>query len=229
MFTKKDSGTKAVVVSEKLVPRVHVSQYRVRDLSDNLDRSHGNYLKFDLETLTALGLTQRKKVWIYNVSRVEFKLVHPILKGVTIPRRRDGEEYAVATSIPIAVPSPKENIDSGTIEFVLNDGRRVAQDLLNPNNLGLDQNFDKCNMAIGNNLNASGVFWSMNNPPRKSEIKAAVKRMEKRYTQLNLQVLMMSHLQPTELRGLSDEHREAFWYMNKKMKETQEKTQNVRK
>ena len=133
----------------------------------------------------------------------------------------------MVASLPEAVLLPRYNPDSLETTFALQDGKRLAQDFINPDNLGLNQDQDNKGVSFGRNLNSSGVFWSMNNPPLQSDIDSAKRRMEKHYSFLNRQTVACALLNPLELKDLSPEHKEAYRYMEEKEK-TQE-TQNVRK
>jgi len=93
----------------------------------------------------------------------------------------------MVTSLPNIVQLPLHNDDSLEITAVTMRGERLAMDLINPDNLGLDQNKGTDTTrptGIGRNLGEQGVFWSLNNPPKKEEVDAAVKRMETRYKNL---------------------------------------------
>ena len=123
-----------------------------------------------------------KTVWIYNVSKQPYELHGGTICTLKVPACQDGEEYAVATSIPEIYRMPRANVDTNEVQFYAMDGKRVAQDLINPQNLGLDQNeTGPYWAAAGGNYNERGVFWSTHNPPLKTELKAAHKRLRKFY------------------------------------------------
>jgi hypothetical protein len=127
------------------------------------------------------------KVWIYNISRQAHTLGNSLIKRLQIPACSSYEEYAVATSIPLVVVQPKPNVDNGETNYFFMDGRRVAMDLINPSNLGLDQDLGprlQASFAVGNDFNRKGVFFSTHNPPLKKEIKAAHKRLKVYYQEL---------------------------------------------
>jgi hypothetical protein len=198
------------------------------ELSHRMTESNTIQTYPSLDTFNTLSLLDNKRVWIYSISLISHNVDHSIIKMRTIPACSEDKDYAVVTSIPMVMLIPKDNVESFTKDFVLQDGRRVAMDFINPDNLGLDQNQEiRYGLAGGgSNLSKSGVFWSTHNLPLKSELKAARKRMEAHYADLNMQVLMLTFTCPQELRSLSPEHREAYRYMYQKA--TQE-TQNVRK
>jgi len=125
-------------------------------------------------------------VYIYNIAKLEYKVSRlPLIKEMVIPARKENEKYAVVTSLPSPFKFPKGNIDSNDIDIVIIDGRRMAMDIINPDNLTLDQDaVITSSFSVGQNLGKLGVFWSVNNPPTEAEIAAATRRMEKHYREL---------------------------------------------
>ena len=180
----------------------------------------------DKHSIEVLGNLQKRTVWIYNVSRLTFNVDHHFIKAVVHGRKQD-EEYSMVASLPEAVLLPRYNPDSFETTFALQDGKRLAQDFINPDNLGLNQDQDNKEVSLGRNLNSSGVFWSMNNPPLQSEIDSEKRRMEKHYSFLNRQTVACALFAPLELNALSPEHKEAYRYGMEEIEKTQE-TQNVR-
>ena len=125
-------------------------------------------------------------VYIYNIAKLEYKVSRlPLIKELIIPARKENEKYAVVTSLPSPFKFPKGNIDSNDIDIVVIDGRRMAMDLINPDNLTLDQDaVITGSFSVGQNLGKLGVFWSVNNPPTEADLAAATRRMEKYYREL---------------------------------------------
>lgn len=126
------------------------------------------------------------KVWVYNISALAHELYHPNIGTIKIPANKDGK-YAVVTSLPNYVKFPKTNVDTGEITFLVEDGRRVAMDLIDPDNLSInqDQFIDpKARLSRGRNLGMQGVFWSLNNPPGPDDLAGAYVRMEAFYMDL---------------------------------------------
>lgn len=125
-------------------------------------------------------------VYIFNLSKQEFKVSRPpILRELIIPARAEGKKYALATRLPSPLLVPKGNVDSNEIDINAMDTRRFATDVVNPDNLGIDQDSVIVNpTGQGSNLGAYGVFWSLNAEPTDAEIKAATVRMEKNYRRL---------------------------------------------
>jgi hypothetical protein len=122
------------------------------------------------------------KVWIYNVSHQEHLLGNGLIKKMRVPACKDGEEYAVVASLPAVMITSKENVDTGEFDYLMSDGRRMAMDLINPSNLGINQDAEVSSwFASGNNFSSKGVFFSTHNPPLKKEIRAAHKRLKPYY------------------------------------------------
>ena len=128
-------------------------------------------------------LGRPEKVWIYNVSRQAYNLSNALIRRLHVQECAEGEEYAVVTSLPLVVVQPRPNVENGDTEYLFIDGRRVAMDLINPSNLGLDQDTKTgvWSYAIGNDFSKRGVFFSVHNPPLKKEVKAARKRLKDYY------------------------------------------------
>jgi len=169
---------------EKLVANCEVKVSP--NLSDRMIKACGyDSNKFiDVESFN-LAAKPTYKVWIYNVSRQSFTVVHPVLRTVTVPANTTRKKYVLFTSLPNVVQMPQANIDTDEITAKPMRGERLAMDLINPDNLGLDQDAEiRWRTSIGRNLGEMGVFWSLSNPPKASEVAAAVKRMEGYYKRL---------------------------------------------
>jgi hypothetical protein len=123
-----------------------------------------------------------KTVWIYNISKLSFALRNGSLTA-KVPACEAGQEYTLVTSLPEMYKTPKARVDDNEVGFFVQDGKRMAQDLINPNNLGLDQDAadNVWSLTDGCNFNQRGVFWSTHNPPLKSELKSAHKRLRAYY------------------------------------------------
>jgi hypothetical protein len=122
-------------------------------------------------------------VYIFNIAKQEYKVSRlPIIKEMTIPARKENDKYARVTSLPSPMKLPKGNVDSNDIDVVVMDGRRMAMDIVNPDNLSLDQDaVITGGFSVGNNLSKLGVFWSLNEEPTEAELSAATKRLEAHY------------------------------------------------
>ena len=156
-----------------------------QDLSESMTRANN----VDWAFTTANYLLNRAPdffVYIFNLSKQEFKVSRPpILRELIIPARKEGEKYTLVTKLPSPLLVPKGNVDSNEIDINAMDTRRFATDIVNPDNLGIDQDAVIVKpTGQGNNLGAYGVFWSLNATPTDAEIKAATVRMEKNYRRL---------------------------------------------
>jgi hypothetical protein len=125
-------------------------------------------------------------VYLFNIAKLEYKVSRlPIIKEMIIPARKEGEKYARVTKLPSPFKMPKGNVDSNDIDIVILDGRRMAMDIVNPDNLSLDQDaVITGSFSVGQNMGNLGVFWSLNEEPTEAELAAATRRMEKHYRSL---------------------------------------------
>ena len=151
-----------------------------RCMTESNNRTYAHIIDFSSLTVQA-----EPRVWIYNASRMEHSVDHPVLGTVRIPANTTSKRYSMWTSLPSVVKTVRHNLDTNETYGVPMRGDRLAMDLINPDNLGLDQNEVTKNVtSVGRNLGEKGVFWSLNNPPHRGEVTEAVKRMEKRYKML---------------------------------------------
>ena len=143
-------------------------------------------------------------VYLFNIAKQEYKVSRlPYIKEMTIPARKEGEKYARVTLFPSPMKLPKGNVDSNEIDLAIIDGRRFAMDIINPDNLGLDQDaVITQTMAIGNNLGKLGVFWSLNADPTDAEIESAQKRLAANYRVLLQEARAVETSNPTKLSEL---------------------------
>lgn len=140
-------------------------------------------------------------VYVYNVS----EMVHvvsrpPLFADVKLPGRQGREACHYVGKFPQPLNIPKGNVDSNEVDYITLDTRRFLTDMINPDNLGINQDavIEKSTSGGTNDLGAKGIFWSYNGPgnssnginpdgtkaldePSPEEIQAAIKRMEKRY------------------------------------------------
>lgn len=126
------------------------------------------------------------RVYIFNIAKQEYKISRlPLIKELVIPARKEGEKYALVTSLPSPFKFPKGNVDSNDIDIVIIDGRRMAMDIINPDNLTLDQDaVITGSFSVGQNMGRLGVFWSLNEVPTETELAAATRRLETYYRSL---------------------------------------------
>jgi len=129
---------------------------------------------------------------------------------MVIQARKSNEKYALVTRLPQPLVIPKGNVDSSEIDIYAQDTRRFVMDLINPDNLGINQDaaIDPTKVTgQGNDLGQKGVFYSLTNPPSDEEVASAYKRMEGRYKFLLTQARTVETSNPKALPDiLSPEH-----------------------
>jgi len=153
------------------------------ELTRGMDRACNANLDLQFPAVTLVEY----RVWLYNVSRLTHEIDNPILGHLKVPGNTSKKRYTMYTSLPQPLMLPRTFIDTGETTLHSTDARRVAMDIINPDNLSLDQTLDiKYNVhsAVGRDLGIRGMFWSLNNPPKKAEVDAAILRMEKHYKDL---------------------------------------------
>jgi hypothetical protein len=167
---------------------VHIDKYYNQELSDRMMRGANPPLDPSIENLNWVFKRQGKvKVWIYNISHLSHNLGNGMVKFLKVPACPEDAEYTVVTSLPAVMIQPKDNVDNNCIDYGLFDGRRIAMDLIDPDNMGIDQDSDWSRartLSSGCNFSMKGVFFSTHNPPLKKELKSAHKRLKKYYTDL---------------------------------------------
>lgn len=163
-----------------------ISNLNNRKLSETLNRCHNPEVNHDFMHFDLIKNNPKDRVWIYSVSNMEHTPVqHPLLRFVKFPKVKAGEDYTVVTSIPRIFRYTKDSVDTSVIGPMFIDGRRVAMDFVNTDNLSSNQKAiageDFYRTSSGRDLSEKGIFWSLKNPPGKLEVKQAKKRMETRY------------------------------------------------
>jgi hypothetical protein len=126
-------------------------------------------------------------VHMYNVGERSHRISNGLIKNALIPGVKNGERYVKCFSLPNIVNQCWQDPDNGQLRTYGEDGRRVMMDLINPANMGIDQDFELPPDQIvsqGSNLAVWGLFWSAYDPPQEEEIAKAVTRMEKHYRRL---------------------------------------------
>ncbi len=107
----------------------------------------------------------------------------PLIHNLQISELKPGERYTLVTTIPHPVQQHWIN-DRDQREVHAHNGQRVAQDIVNPENITLNQDAtlaaDKV-FTEGNDYGKLGVFWSLNNPPTDEEVAKAIRRKETFY------------------------------------------------
>lgn len=144
-------------------------------------------------------------VYLYTTSRREFIVQQPpLIPYLVIPACKDSEEYKFVYSIPYPMYQIERDPDKQNEARVYpHEAERVAQSICNPDNASLNQDYvNPRPTAVGVNLNAQGVFWSKNNPPKPEEIEAARKRIDKYYRGLLETARTLEVSNPKELETL---------------------------
>jgi len=107
----------------------------------------------------------------------------PLVPHLEITEIKKGEKYAVIGRLPHPMNQPLMR-ENGERYIDSHDARRVAMDIVNPENLTLDQDY-KVNptyiFSQGNDYGKLGVFWSLFPKPTDEEIDKAVARKEAFY------------------------------------------------
>lgn len=107
----------------------------------------------------------------------------PLVPELDIAELKPGQRYTLVTKIghPVMQPQMREN---GERYVDYHDGRRIAQEIVNPDNFTLNQDapIDPTKtFSEGNDFGRLGVFWSLNETPTHEEIAKAVARKEAFY------------------------------------------------
>ena len=158
-------------------------------------------------------------IYLYNVSQMDHEVSRPpLVRKMVIQARKSNEKYALVTRLPQPLVIPKGNVDSSEIDIYAQDTRRFVMDLINPDNLGINQDaaIDPTKVTgQGNDLGQKGVFYSLTNPPSDEEVASAYKRMEGRYKFLLTQARTVETSNPKALPDiLSPEHHIAADYFH---------------
>jgi hypothetical protein len=113
------------------------------------------------------------------------RMFPPLLAKLEIaeldPAKSDKYTLVIRLAHPINQYCMREN---GERYIDSHDARRLAQDIVNPDNLTLNQDYkiDATRVySMGNDYGRLGVFWSLNEKPTYEEIKKAVQRKEAYY------------------------------------------------
>ena len=114
-----------------------------------------------------------KRLWVYNVSRIDHEIDHPQLGKVRIPANTTAKRYVLWTSFPDTVIGTYPNLDTNELSTVPESGQKLVEDIIKGGGNGYNRD-----------LSVKGVFWSYNNPPTIKEVNAAVKPMRARYADL---------------------------------------------
>jgi hypothetical protein len=167
-------------------------------------------------------------VYIYNISEQDHVVSRPpnfdrlLIPGIrskwNLDERGNPKPYILATRLPSPLVTPKSSTDSSEMAFDATDTRRIAMDIVNPDNWGINQDavIDKLNVHSKHmNLAAFGVFWSLNGPgaskdqygnatgkfeePQTEELERANARMDAGYTALLEEARAIESSNPKDL------------------------------
>jgi len=202
------------------MPEINAALYSNKQINTGVAASLSKINNVDWNFATQSYLLNRNPeyfVYIYSVSQQEHIVSRPpIMKEMRIVPRKSTEKYSLVTRLPQPLLTPKGNVDSNEIDIGAMDTRRFAMDIINPDNLGINQDaLIEQVTGTGNDLGQKGVFWSLNNPPKEEEVAAAYKRMEKRYKHLLEQARTVETSNPKALADtLSPEHHMAADYFH---------------
>jgi hypothetical protein len=169
-------------------------------LSESMTKANNTHFNFSLQDYL-YGRKPDYWVYMYNVSEQPQDIFRPpLFANLHVPGRKRGEDYTLAARLPSPLLAPQGSVDSDELSTSLMDTRRVVMDMINPDNLGLDQDAVIAKPSnIGNNLGAKGVFWSLNYPPTEDEVKAAVKRMETYFNKVLEKIKALETSNPKEM------------------------------
>jgi hypothetical protein len=123
-------------------------------------------------------------VYIFNVGARSHRVTNGVLKSVYVPGVKPGQKYVLAFKLPNIVTQTYQDQVTEQLRTHGEDGRRVAMDLINPANMGIDQDFEinpADVVSTGADLSRWGLFWSLHEVPTEEELSKAIKRMEKHY------------------------------------------------
>lgn len=186
-----------------------------QDLSESMTRANNMEFNFNGQHY----LMNRKPdyfVYLHSVSEQSFEVSRPpLIRKMTLVGKAHGQKSTKCASFPQPLLTPLGNVDSNELSIIPMDARRFCMDIVNPDNLGLDQNaVIKGVTSIGNDLGKKGVFWSLNEEPTDEEIKQAVKRMETYYKELVEKANTVQASSPKDLPDtLTPEHHAAADYL----------------
>jgi hypothetical protein len=160
-----------------------------KDLSKSLAAGANEDFRLNFNESFWEGRKADYYVYIYNISENTYTVSRPpYLPLITIKGKAKHEQYSCSVTIPHPFMEFRQNLDANEVERMPMNGKRVAMDIVNPDNLSFDQDRPidgKSDSSSGtNNLSKRGVFWSLNNPPKPEELAKATVRLEAYYTGL---------------------------------------------
>jgi hypothetical protein len=136
-------------------------------------------------------LTRKPEYFVYVYSVVDprpdgYHLIRnapPLIHNLRIAELTPGERYTLVTKLPHPVNQAGVDTQEQRVNYAHN-AQRVAQDIVNPENISLNQDASmrpEHQFTEGNDYGKLGVFWTLNNPPTDEEVAKAIKRKENFY------------------------------------------------
>lgn len=136
-------------------------------------------------------LTRKPEYFVYVYSVVDprpdaYHLIRncpPLVRNMRIAELQPGEKYTLVTKLPHPVNQPDVDTQDQRINHAHN-AQRVAQDIVNPENITMNQDAalrPEQTFTEGNDYGKLGVFWSLHFPPTDEEVAKAIKRKENFY------------------------------------------------
>lgn len=153
-------------------------------------------------------------IYIFNTGAMKHVVDRPpMFLKVNIPACNKGERYRIAFKLPNICHQTWPDPDTGTPRVHSEYGERVAMDMINPNNLGVDQDAEidpSTVFSAGNDLSVFGVFWSRNETPTEEELQKAEARRDKYYRRLittaREKARLGKHVDITDIEHMAAEH-----------------------
>lgn len=174
------------------MPDAAITQNSVNEDFSFNDRSRAMSLAENTKYVSPFldpDLTRRPEYHVYVYSVVDprpdgYHLMRncpPLIHNLRIAELKPGEKYVLVTKIPH--PVNQAGVDPSNEQRVnwAHNGQRVAQDIVNPENITMNQDASLSadrSFTEGNDFGKLGVFWSLNNPPTDEEVAKAIKRKE---------------------------------------------------
>jgi hypothetical protein len=183
-------------------------------LSEGMSKANNRSFNFALQDFL-MGRKPDYWVYLYSVSESSFDVYRPpLLANLHITGRKQGQDFVQCARFPQPLLSPQGSVDNDEITIMPMDTRRFVMDIINPDNLGFDQDaVIQKPSGVGNDLGKKGVFWSVNNPPTELEVKSARARMERYYNALLEKARAVETSDPkTLIEMLTPEHHAAADY-----------------
>src|ERR1700691_2520579 len=164
---------------------INQKQDHMRKIEDGLQKSSNSiYAVPSFNVDPNLERTPLYSVYIFNIAHKEFDIRRPpLVKHTVLKACPKGKKYICVGKVNDIVNERWVAAESGQILSRGERGERVAMDLINPSNLGIDQNAvvndELTNQLYGSdNLGQQGLFLSRNENPTDAESAAVRARME---------------------------------------------------